>query len=85
MITKQNYIDAYFAGIEEARQLYIKEVGNDNNFECDDSFIDTAEEIVGYYLVRHSETPLKTWLKNLESSKCKWATDAEVTKILTEL
>ena len=85
MKTKQDYINAYYDGIEEQRQIYIKEVGNDIDFECDDSFIDTVDEIVGYYLVRHSEAPLTTWLKNLEDSKCKWETDKGVTKVLQKL
>ena len=85
MKTKEDYINAYYEGIEEERQIYIKEVGNDIDFECDDSFINTVDEIVGYYLVRHSEAPLEIWLENLKNSKCKWETDDEVTKILTEL
>lgn len=85
MKSKQYYIDVYNQAIEDERQLCIKENGNDYYFEWDDSFIDTAEEIVGYYLVRHSEEPLETWLYNLENSRCKWTTDDEVTKILTEL
>lgn len=78
---KQYYINIYNKGLEEDRQHYIGEYGNDFDFDPN-QFIETIEEIVGYYLIYYKDEALKIWLENLVCVKQKNVTDGEVTTIL---
>lgn len=84
-MSKQVYVDRYNHLVEESRQSYIKEHGNDKNF--DPSVVEgmTAEEIVGYYLVCYGDDALSTWSDNLSHATVNHVTDEQVTAILTKL
>lgn len=68
------------------KECYLEAVENgskDPGYDATISFEQNAnaEEIVGYYLVLHSEDPFKTWLSNIEGINLS-EQDKEVTKIL---
>ncbi|MBZ9693367.1 hypothetical protein [Clostridium sp. M14] len=81
MKTIQEYIKNYHDEIEENRQIYIKEVGNDIEFDPFTN-IESINGIVGYYLEQYKENALSVWLDNLKNSTKKFLTDGAVTMIL---
>jgi len=84
MKTKQEYINEYLMESEEGRQIYIKEVGDDFNYD-DLNYIESVNGIAGYYLLTYKDDALKVWLNNLNNAKQKWSTDEKITEILKTL
>ena len=64
----------------------VKNGSEDPGYDATISFDQNAnaEEIVGYYLVLHSEDPFRIWLNNVEGIELS-EQDKEVTKILGNL
>lgn len=80
---KRHYINKYNKKVEEGRLDYIKENGNDNNYDSME-YIDTVDSIVGYYISAYGNEALKVWLDNLQYG-VGHNTDNETTRVLTEL
>ena len=80
---KKYYVDVYNKMVDDYLDNYKKENGNLNNADSM-TYIETAEEIIGYYISTYNNEALNVWLENLKYSPVRY-TDEEVTKVLTEL
>lgn len=86
MKNKEYYKTKYNKKWEECYMEAVENGSEDPGYDASISFDENAntEEIVGYYLVLHSEDPFKTWLSNIEGINLS-EQDKEVTKILEGL
>lgn len=89
MKNREYYLNKFVKYWKEQEAEYIKEVGNSDQWEFDDSDI-TVDEIVGYYIAHYPNEELKTWNENLSYCDAKTReefrnSDEKVTKILIKI
>lgn len=86
MKNKEYYKAKYNKKWKECYVEAVKNGSEDPGYDATISFEQdaNAEEIVGYYLVLHSEDPFRIWLNNVEGIELS-EQDKEVTRIFESL